>query len=120
MASCYSVVVPIFNEAEVLPTLYQRLRKVMEAVGEPYELIFVNDGSTDQSPGLLLDLRAQDPCVKVVSFSRNFGHQIAITAGLDYSSGDAVIVRMATCRTPPRSSRSWSRSGEREMRSSSR
>ncbi|MBA2457462.1 MAG: glycosyltransferase family 2 protein [Gemmatimonadales bacterium] len=101
MASCYSVVVPIFNEAEVLPTLYQRLRKVMEAVGEPYELIFVNDGSTDQSPGLLLDLRAQDPCVKVVSFSRNFGHQIAITAGLDYSSGDAVIVMDGDLQDPP-------------------
>lgn len=101
MTSYYSVVIPIYNEAEVLPTLYQRLTKVMEELGEPYEIIFINDGSTDESPKLLLDLQAQDTRVKVVSFSRNFGHQIAITAGLDYSSGDPVIVMDGDLQDPP-------------------
>ena len=97
----YSVVIPIYNEAEVLPTLYQRLTKTMEEVGEPYEIIFVNDGSTDASPTILSTLRAQDTRVKLVSFSRNFGHQMAITAGLDYSSGDAVIVMDGDLQDPP-------------------
>jgi polyisoprenyl-phosphate glycosyltransferase len=101
MTFCCSVVIPIYNEVEVMPILYQRLTKVMEDVGEPYEIIFVNDGSTDGSAKLLSDLRAQDPRVKVVSLSRNFGHQIAITAGLDYSSGDAVIVMDGDLQDPP-------------------
>jgi glycosyltransferase involved in cell wall biosynthesis len=101
MTFYYSVVIPIYNEGEVLPTLYQRLTKVMKEVGEPYEIIFVNDGSTDATPKLLSDLRAQDTRVKVVSFSRNFGHQIAITAGLDYSSGDAVVVMDGDLQDPP-------------------
>jgi dolichol-phosphate mannosyltransferase len=95
------VVIPIYNEGEVLPTLYQRLTQVLEQVGEPYEVIFVNDGSTDGSAKLLSDLRVRDPRVKVVSFSRNFGHQIAITAGLDYSSGAAVIVMDGDLQDPP-------------------
>ena len=68
-----------------MPTLYRRLTQVMEDLGKPYEIIFVNDGSTDASPKLLWELRAQDARVKLVSMSRNFGHQIAITAGLVYS-----------------------------------
>jgi polyisoprenyl-phosphate glycosyltransferase len=101
MASYCSVVVPIYNEVEVLPTLYQRLTKTMEGVGEPYEIIFINDGSTDETGNLLLELRAQDTRVKLVSFSRNFGHQMAITAGLDYSSGNAVIVMDGDLQDPP-------------------
>src|SRR4029450_13926659 len=101
MTFYYSVVIPIYNEGEVLPTLYQRLTKVMKEVGEPYEIIFVNDGSTDATPKLLSDLRAQDTRVKVVSFSRNFGHQIARPAGLDYSSGDAVVVMDGDLQDPP-------------------
>ena len=97
----YSVVIPIYNEAEVLPTLYRRLTQVMEGLGESYEIIFINDGSADTSPELLSELRAQDARVKVVSFSRNFGHQVAITAGLDYSSGDAVIVMDGDLQDPP-------------------
>ena len=97
----YSVVMPIYNEAEVLPTLYRRLTQVMEGLGESYEIIFINDGSADTSPELLSELRAQDARVKVVSFSRNFGHQVAITAGLDYSSGDAVIVMDGDLQDPP-------------------
>jgi len=101
MSTYCSVVIPIYNEAEVLPALYQRLTKVLEDLGEPHEIIFVDDGSTDESPNLLSALRAQDTRVKVVSFSRNFGHQIAITAGLDYSSGDPVIVMDGDLQDPP-------------------
>jgi len=101
MTSNYSVVVPIYNEAEVLPVLYQRLTKTLTEVGESYEIIFVDDGSTDDSPRLLAELRSQDSRVKVVTFSRNFGHQIAITAGLDYSSGDPVIVMDGDLQDPP-------------------
>src|SRR5215216_5362513 len=97
----YSVVIPIYNEAQVLLALYQRLTSVLQGLGEPYEIIFVNDGSTDDSPSLLARLRSQDPRVKVVTFSRNFGHQIAITAGLDYSSGDPVIVMDGDLQDPP-------------------
>ncbi len=101
MSTYRSVVVPIYNEAEVLPALYERLTKVLEDAGGPYEIIFVDDGSTDESPSLLAGLRAQDVRVKVVSFSRNFGHQIAITAGLDYSSGDPVVVMDGDLQDPP-------------------
>jgi dolichol-phosphate mannosyltransferase len=101
MTFLYSIVIPVYNEAEVLPTLYRRLTQVMEGLGEPYEIIFVNDGSTDASPMLLWELRAQDARVKVMSLSRNFGHQIAITAGLDYSSGEAVVVMDADLQDPP-------------------
>jgi polyisoprenyl-phosphate glycosyltransferase len=97
----YSVVIPIYNEAEVLPTLYDRLTHVMNGLGEPYEIIFVNDGSSDSSLPLLVDLQAKDECVKFLSLSRNFGHQIAITAGLDYSTGQAVIVMDADLQDPP-------------------
>lgn len=101
MSTYRSVVIPIYNEAEVLPALYQRLTRVLEEVAGPYEIIFVDDGSTDASSNLLSALRAQDARVKVVSFSRNFGHQIAITAGLDYSSGDPVIVMDGDLQDPP-------------------
>jgi len=101
MAIRYSIVIPVYNEAEVLPTLYRRLTQVMEGLGEPYEVIFVNDGSSDASPMLLRELRAKDERVKFVGFSRNFGHQIAITAGLDHSSGQAVVVMDADLQDPP-------------------
>ena len=101
MSVLYSVVIPVYNESEVLPILYRRLTQVMEGLGESYEIIFVNDGSTDASRTLLWELRAKDERVKLISFSRNFGHQIAITAGLDYSSGQAVIVMDADLQDPP-------------------
>jgi polyisoprenyl-phosphate glycosyltransferase len=101
MSSYHSVVIPIYNEAAVLQTLYRRLTCVMEKVGGPYELIFVDDGSTDDSAKLLRDLRAVDARVKLIGLSRNFGHQLAITAGLDYSSGDAVIVMDGDLQDPP-------------------
>jgi len=97
----FSMVVPIWNEEEVIPALYQRVVSVMEETGEPWELVCVNDGSQDRSLELLLALRDEDPRVKVLDFSRNFGHQIAITAGTDFAEGDAVIIMDADLQDPP-------------------
>ena len=96
-----SVIIPIYNEEEVLPETYKRLSVVMERFGESYELIFVNDGSRDRSPHMLADLCAQDRNVKFINFSRNFGHQPAITAGMDYARGQAVVVIDADLQDPP-------------------
>jgi glycosyltransferase involved in cell wall biosynthesis len=100
-AILYSIVIPVYNEAEVLPSLYNRLTRVMEGLVEPYEIIFVNDGSRDDSTALLRDFQDRDARVKFLSFSRNFGHQIAITAGLDYSSGQAAVVMDVDLQDPP-------------------
>lgn len=96
-----SVVVPVFNEEEVLPETYRRLTVVMERIGKAYELLFVNDGSTDRSRAILEELVHKDWRVRVVHFSRNFGHQAAITAGMDYSRGEAVVVVDADLQDPP-------------------
>jgi polyisoprenyl-phosphate glycosyltransferase len=101
MAPEFSIVIPVYNEAEVLLLLYERLTEVMVRLGVPYEVIFVNDGSTDASLMLLREMRAQDDHVKFVSLSRNFGHQAALTAGLDHSSGNAVVVMDADLQDPP-------------------
>jgi dolichol-phosphate mannosyltransferase len=96
-----SVVLPIFNEEETIPELYRRLTDVLESEGEPYEIVFVNDGSVDRSYRLLCDVARRDGRVKIVNFARNFGHQIAITAGLDHSRGQAVVVMDADLQDPP-------------------
>lgn len=97
----FSVVVPIWNEEAVIPELYRRVIETMDSTGESWELICVNDGSHDRSLPMLIELRAQDERVKVIDFSKNFGHQIAITAGADYAEGDAVIVMDADLQDPP-------------------
>ncbi len=97
----FSLVVPIWNEEPVIPELYRRVVAIMDSTGEPWELICVNDGSTDRSAQLLLALHRQDPRVKIIEFSRNFGHQIAITAGTDFADGAAVIVMDADLQDPP-------------------
>ncbi|MFT8390123.1 MAG: glycosyltransferase family 2 protein [Sporolactobacillus sp.] len=97
----YSVVVPVFNEDKLIVTSYERLKAVMKQTYEKFELIFVNDGSTDQTEKLLTEIATTDSSVRVVSFSRNFGHQIAITAGIDYAIGQAVIVIDADLQDPP-------------------
>lgn len=97
----FSVVVPIWNETGVIPELYRRVAEIMDRAGESWELICVNDGSTDGSLEMLLDLHERDPRVRVLDFSRNFGHQIAITAGTDFADGDAVIVMDADLQDPP-------------------
>lgn len=96
-----SIVVPLFNEAGNLRPLYQALCRQMGLLGQPYELIFVNDGSTDESLSVLRDFAAQDGRVRVVSLSRNFGHQNAVSAGLEFARGDAVIVMDADLQHPP-------------------
>lgn len=97
----FSLVIPIWNEQAVIPVLYERVVQVLESTAEQWEMLFVNDGSTDRSLALLVALQANDPRVKVLNFSRNFGHQIAITAGCDYAEGDAVIVMDADLQDPP-------------------
>jgi glycosyltransferase involved in cell wall biosynthesis len=101
MTPVISVVLPVFNEARILPTLHGRLRGVLQTLNEPYEILFVDDGSRDESLSCLKDLRAADATIKIVSLSRNFGHQTAITCGLDHASGDAVILMDADLQDPP-------------------
>lgn len=96
-----SVVAPVFNEEETLPRFYQRLRSVLEALGEPWDIIFVDDGSGDRSLALLRQFNAEEPRVRIVSFTRNFGHQTAITAGLDVAGGDVVVIIDTDLQDPP-------------------
>lgn len=96
-----SIVIPVFNEEEVLPLLYQRLCQLAERLPLGWEWIFVNDGSRDNTYPLLQRLAQQDTRVKVLHFSRNFGHQIAITAGIDFTHGEAVVVMDADLQHPP-------------------
>lgn len=97
----YSVVAPVYNEVEILPELRRRVGEVMDRLGEPWELVLVNDGSSDGSWESMRDMARTDPCVRVIGLARNFGHQIAVTAGLDHAAGDAVIVIDADLQDPP-------------------
>lgn len=97
----YSIVAPCFNEEKGLNELYRRICQVMDQTGEPWELVLINDGSRDKTPQIIRELRAGDPRVKLIDFTRNFGHQIAVTAGLDYAQGDAVIIIDADLQDPP-------------------
>ena len=101
MPITYSIIAPIFNEFDNLPELYRRVKEVMDSTGEPWELILVDDGSTDNSTTRIRELAAQDPVVRPIIFARNFGHQIAVTAGLDYSRGQAVVIIDADLQDPP-------------------
>ncbi|RME08358.1 MAG: glycosyltransferase [Anaerolineae bacterium] len=97
----YSIIAPIYNELDNLPELHRRVSAVMESTGEPWELILVDDGSTDGSTERILKLAERDRHVRPVIFARNFGHQIAVTAGLDYSRGQAVVIIDADLQDPP-------------------
>jgi len=97
----YSVVAPVYNEEETLPVFYARLTAVLEGLGEPYEIVLVNDGSRDGSYRVMRDLHVRDPRVRAVDFSRNFGHQVAISAGLDHARGDAVVIIDSDLQDPP-------------------
>ncbi|MDR7002116.1 glycosyltransferase family 2 protein [Neobacillus niacini] len=97
----YSIVVPVYNEEAVIHETYRRLTEVMRSTGESYELLFVNDGSRDQTADIIKEFSERDPAVILLDFSRNFGHQIAITAGMDYSKGRAVVVIDADLQDPP-------------------
>ncbi len=96
-----SVVVPVYNEAEVLPALAARLFPVLERSGLRWEVVLVNDGSTDASWEVMRSLREAEPRVTLINLSRNFGHQLAITAGMDHAAGDAVVVMDADLQDPP-------------------
>jgi dolichol-phosphate mannosyltransferase len=97
----YSIAAPVYNEIEIVEEFYKRVRAVMENLDEAWELILVDDGSSDGSTEKILELSEKDPHVVPVIFARNFGHQIAITAGVDHARGDAVIVLDADLQDPP-------------------
>ncbi|MCU0475206.1 MAG: glycosyltransferase family 2 protein [Anaerolineae bacterium] len=97
----YSIVAPVYNEQGNIPRLYAEIKRVMDTTGEPWELVLVNDGSRDDSLREMREAAAQDPRVKIVNFARNFGHQIAVTAGIDYADGRAVVLIDADLQDPP-------------------
>lgn len=97
----YSIVVPAYNEEQSLRLFYERVTPLMNGTGEAYELIFINDGSTDNTQEILRQLAEQDKRVKVCTFSRNFGQQAALLCGLEVASGNAVIAMDADLQDPP-------------------
>ena len=101
MKPVYSIVAPVYNERECLDVLYARVSEVMDSSGEPWELVLVDDGSTDGSSEIMKRYSEKDPRVRCVLFARNFGHQIAVTAGMDNTLGDAVVVIDADLQDPP-------------------
>ena len=101
MKPTFSIIAPVYNEKDCLGTLVQRVGEVMDTTGEPWELVIVDDGSQDGSTDIIRRLAKEDKRVRAVIFARNFGHQIAVTAGMDYSRGDAVIIIDADLQDPP-------------------
>ena len=97
----FSIVAPVYNEEALIAEFCRRVVAALEPLGEPFEVILVNDGSRDRSPEIMREIHARDPRIKVLNFSRNFGHQIAITAGTDYARGQAVVVIDSDLQDPP-------------------
>jgi len=100
-APTLSFVIPIYNEEETIPELHERLQTFLTTLGVSWEVILIDDGSKDRSLSMLRELAEKETRYRVVSFGRNFGHQIAITAGVDYAEGDAVVVMDADLQDPP-------------------
>lgn len=96
-----SVVIPCYNEQEVILETHRRLTRVLTDLAMPYELVYVNDGSRDNTAAMLNGLQQQDGRVRVIHFARNRGHQIAVSAGLDHASGDAIVIIDADLQDPP-------------------
>jgi polyisoprenyl-phosphate glycosyltransferase len=96
-----SVVVPMYNEEQVVMESYKRLKEAMDAINEPYEIVFVNDGSRDKTGAIINKICESDNNIKFIDFSRNFGHQVAITAGMDYAEGEAIVVIDGDLQDPP-------------------
>ncbi|WP_082389899.1 glycosyltransferase family 2 protein [Ornatilinea apprima] len=101
MQPTFSIIAPVFNERENLPALRERVSEVMNQTGEPWELILVDDGSKDGSTDIIRQMGKEDEHVRPVIFARNFGHQLAVTAGLDYSRGKAVVIIDSDLQDPP-------------------
>ena len=96
-----SIVTPVYNEEENIPFFYEEVTKVMQSLGTDYEIIYVNDGSRDKSEFLLNELAQKDSHVRALTFARNFGHQIAITCGMDFAKGNCVITMDGDLQHPP-------------------
>ena len=96
-----SVAIPVYNEEELVHLLHSRVSAVMNGIGEPWEVVYVNDGSRDRTLELLLEIQARDPHVVVVDLSRNFGHMGALTAGMQTARGDAVVLMDGDLQDPP-------------------
>ena len=101
MQPVYSVVIPAYNEQEVINESYNRITNVLTGMGQTYELIFVNDGSNDQTAQIIAGFCEKDPAVRLINFTRNFGHMAAITAGMEFSGGQAVFIIDADLQDPP-------------------
>jgi len=101
MKITYSIISPIYNEKDNLPELFRRVKEVMDKTRKPWELVLVDDGSRDGSTDIIRELAKKNKQIRPVIFARNFGHQVAVTAGLDYSRGDAVIIIDADLQDPP-------------------
>jgi dolichol-phosphate mannosyltransferase len=101
MKPVFSVIVPVFNETGCLDELHRRVKEVMEQTEDTWELVLIDDGSTDGSTEIIRKFAKEDPHVRPVIFARNYGHQLAVTAGMDYSRGDAVIIIDADLQDPP-------------------
>lgn len=96
-----SIIAPIFNEEAVIDELHRRLTPVLDGMNKSFEVLMVNDGSRDRSMERMVEIARKDPRYKIVNFSRNFGHQIAITAGMDHAQGDAIVIIDADLQDPP-------------------
>lgn len=97
----YSIIVPLYNEELVIGESYKKLKEIMETTKEKYEIIFINDGSRDKTRKMVEEICFRDESIKLINFSRNFGHQAAITAGMEKSSGKAIVVIDADLQDPP-------------------
>ena len=97
----YSFIIPVYNESANLPTLYARLNAVTRQLDGPSEIIFIDDGSRDDSVEILIDLESDDSRIRILRFARNFGHQLAITAGMDHARGNAIVIMDADLQDPP-------------------
>ena len=96
-----SLIIPVYNEEAIIAELDRRLKGFLREIDETWEVVFIDDGSQDRTSEMLSELAAAEPRYKVISFSRNFGHQLAITAGMDRAEGDAVVIMDADLQDPP-------------------
>lgn len=97
----YSIILPVYNEQENLQLLHDRISKVMTKLKSSYEIVFINDGSTDKTHEMLMSMHRKDSAIKIINFSRNFGHQTAVSAGLKYCTGEMIAILDADLQDPP-------------------